>query len=284
VSVSVAANAAETDATGFVVLTRGSDRRRIPYWLRIERPRLGPAVATLARTGTYTGTTARKPSRVRSYRYPDDPTGSGISNDLRGPETVYRFRLTKPVENFGVAIVTQGAITPRVVQDDDENRLMGDPALPLDINPYLTSYGRLEPIAAAILPRPGTYDVVFDSRTADRAGRFTFRFWINDTTPPRVRLLTRTVKRGGTLRLDVFDAGSGVDPSSFITSIDGRGVLVSNPPLSRTATIAVPARLAPGTHRLVVQVSDYQEEKNMEDVGPILPNTTTFRTTFTVAG
>jgi hypothetical protein len=38
--------------------------------------------------------------------------------------------------------------------------------------------------------------------------------------------------------------------------------------------------LARGTHRLTVQVSDYQETRNMEDVGPILPNTRTISTTF----
>jgi hypothetical protein len=31
-----------------------------------------------------------------------------------------------------------------------------------------------------------------------------------------------------------------------------------------------------------VVVGDYQETKNMEDVGPILPNTRTFTATFTV--
>jgi hypothetical protein len=42
------------------------------------------------------------------------------------------------------------------------------------------------------------------------------------------------------------------------------------------------ARLARGTHRLSVTVADYEETKNMEDVGPILPNTRTFTATFVV--
>ncbi len=41
--------------------------------------------------------------------------------------------------------------------------------------------------------------------------------------------------------------------------------------------------LARGTHRLTFQVSDYQETRNMENVGPILPNTRTISTTFRVA-
>ena len=37
----VAADAKEGDAMGFVVLTRGTDARRIPYWLHVEIPKLG---------------------------------------------------------------------------------------------------------------------------------------------------------------------------------------------------------------------------------------------------
>ena len=38
--------------------------------------------------------------------------------------------------------------------------------------------------------------------------------------------------------------------------------------------LSVPTtRLSPGKHQLRFVVSDYQEAKNMENVGPILPNT-----------
>ena len=37
-----------------------------------------------------------------------------------------------------------------------------------------------------------------------------------------------------------------------------------------------------GSHKLVLQVSDYEETKNMEDVPPILPNTATLRATVRV--
>ena len=33
----------------------------------------------------------------------------------------------------------------------------------------------------------------------------------------------------------------------------------------------------PGTHVVILTVSDYQELKNMEDVAPIMPNTTILR-------
>ena len=40
--------------------------------------------------------------------------------------------------------------------------------------------------------------------------------------------------------------------------------------------------LAPGKHRLKVSVADYQETKDNENVGPVLPNTRTLATTFRV--
>ena len=42
------------------------------------------------------------------------------------------------------------------------------------------------------------------------------------------------------------------------------------------------AGLGRGRHTLVLQVSDYQESRNMENVGPILGNTRTLRARFVV--
>ena len=50
---------------------------------------------------------------------------------------------------------------------------------------------------------------------------------------------------------------------------------------STTASCRSPrAGSPPGTHRLRLRVSDYQEAKNTENVGPILPNTRWLTTTF----
>ena len=65
------------------------------------------------------------------------------------------------------------------------------------------------PVAGAVLPAPGDYDVVFDSGTAAGAGAFTFRFWIDDTTPPRLKLIST---RGRRLRVRAVDSGAGIDP------------------------------------------------------------------------
>ncbi len=288
VQVSVAAGAPQADVTGFVVLTRGADSRRIPFWLRVTSPQLGrQRHGELTKTGTYSGNTSGRPALVDTYRYPDNPSGVMIPVNLDGPEQVFTVRLTKTVANFGVAVTGHApgvSIQPRVVAEDDENRLTGYPALPINLNPYLAIFFRLEPVAGAVLPSKGTYDVVFDSTSRSNAGKFTFRFWIGDTTRPSARLLTRTLKGSAPLRLRVTDRGSGIDPESLVASVDGVNTSVSYSRSKNLATISL-ARLggaSPGRHKLVFQASDYQESRNMEDVGPILPNTRTLRTSFRV--
>jgi hypothetical protein len=81
------------------------------------------------------------------------------------------------------------------------------------------------------------------------------------------------------LRLRVTDAGSGVDPSSLRATLDGGGVAVRY--RGGIATVSTGA-LGAGQHRLVFRASDYQEAKNMENTGPILPNTRTLSARFAV--
>jgi hypothetical protein len=186
------------------------------------------------------------------------------------------------VANFGVAIVSVGAgawVQPRLVYAGDENRLVGYTGLPTNLNPYYAEFGAAELVVGAVRPAAGAYDVVFDSLSASRAGTYRFRFWIGDTTPPTVRLTTRTVRNGGTLALAVTDRGAGVDPRTLHASVDGSDRVVTL--RGSRATVPVGAVKA-GRHRLVLTASDYQEAKNMENTGPILPNTRVLRTTFVV--
>jgi len=279
-SVSPTAPPATTgDGTGFVVLTRGTDVRRVPYWFRVESPKLGSERArTLTRPGVYGGDTAGKPSLVSSYRYPDD---APVPTDLGGPEQVFRFVLQRPVANFGVVVLSHADgvdVQPRLVRDGDENRLVGYTGLPTDLNPY-SNFGDAEPVVGAVLPAPGVYDVVFDTRTHARPGKFTFRFWVGDTTPPSVRLTTKTVPRGKPVRLVIADSGSGVDRSSLAVRIDGH---LASHVFSRGVLSIGTRGMRRGRHTIRVTVADYQETKNMEDVGPILPNTRTVSAAFTV--
>jgi subtilisin family serine protease len=268
VSATVSPSARTGDATGFVILTRNGNTRRIPYWVEIDRPVLKTEPArTLTRTGTYSATTLGGQSKVDRYRYPTNGDGS-----YPGPEVAFAFRVTKPIANFGVAVLSGHAV-PHVVFAGDENHLAGLAGLPSNINPYLQTYGAPRLVSGAILPAPGKYEIVFDTRSAKRAGPFTFRFWVNDVTPPSVRVVS---KSGGKVTLSITDSGAGVDPTSVVARLDDRSVSAH----FHNGRLVIAA--APGRHLVVVTASDYQELKNMEDVAPIDPNTTTFRTTVVV--
>jgi hypothetical protein len=275
--------APDAEVTGYLVLSRGAEKRRIPYWFRTGAPRLANAkTAPLRRAGIYSSTTRGGASRVMRYLYPERPSGHGFAVELPGPERVFRVTLKRPALNFGVVITSRArgvTVEPRIVLAGDERRLAGYAALPYNLNPYLRTFG--EPVLASgvILPAAGSYDVVFDSPSAARTGKFSFRYWLNDATPPTAVLRTRRVKSGKPIVVAATDRGAGVDPASLVVRIDG------NEQAARftAGQVLIPTGgLRKGRHALRLQISDYQETRNMENVGAILPNTRILTTTFVV--
>jgi subtilisin family serine protease len=269
----VSAQANPGDGTGFVVLTRGGDVRRVPFWFHVEVPRLAlDPHGTLSTPGVYSGNTAGRASRVTTYRYPERGIAPGVPTQLGGPEQVFQFTLQNPVANFGIVVLSTGPgvqLSPRLVRNDDENLLDGWTGLPASINPYGT-YGTPVPVVGAVLPAPGTYDFVFDTPTHGQAGPFTFRFWIGDTTPPSISLLGPPGP-GRPVRFAIRDSGSGVDPAALgVKRSGGKRVAFTY----AAGILTIPnASLPPGRQLLTVTASDWQETKNMEDIGPVLPNT-----------
>ena len=283
VNLTTAADAPDAEVTGFVVLTRAAERRRIPFWLRVSVPALAGAKATpLVKPGPRSSTTRGGSSLVNRYRYPENPAERGFATNLAGPERVFRVDVARPIANFGVVVTSRAKgvrVEPRIVHAGNENRLTGFAALPFNLNPYLRGFE--DPVLAAGVLRPGrgAYDVVFDGPSASTAGAFAFRYWVDDVKPPALSFRTRVVKRGALLTIRATDTGSGVDASSLVLQVDGR------PRGARVAagTIRIPtAGLARGRHSLVLQLSDYQETRNNENVPRILPNTAFLRTSFTV--
>jgi len=271
----------EQEASGFIILSRGSDSRRIPFWFRVERPKLPlDRHITLVRPGVYSGDTSRGAARVTTYRYPDIPPGNAsFPVRLPGREVVYRVHITRRFANFGVAVLSRArgvAVEPRIVRANDENRLAGESALPFDENPYRQSDGRHRLVVGVLLPAPGIYDVVFDTPQHGHSGRFTFRMWRGDTRPPVVRVLG---VRGRALELRVTDGGSGVDPTSLSAKVDGQERAVSY--ASGIVRVNL-AGLHSGRHSLGFSVADFQEVKNNENVAGILPNTRKVQRTFLI--
>ena len=224
-----------------------------------------------------------RPSRVRAYRYPAAPDPLGVAVRLPGPEQVFRFVLRRPMANAGAVVLSQAAgtrVSPRLVRDGSEDLLAGYAGLPLRLNPYQSRYFGLEPVVGVFRPTAAAYDLVFDTTSRLVAGAFTFRFWVNDTAPPTVRLLSHSIRRDRPLRLRVTDRGSGVDPSSLAALVDGGYRRVRYLPSRRT--VEVLGAFARGRHRLVLTVADYQETKNNENAAGTLPNTRRLRATFAV--
>jgi hypothetical protein len=270
------------DGSGFVVLTRGADVRRVAVWFHVEVPRLqlDPHRA-LYRPGVYRGNTAGKASRVSTYRYPQRGLARGVPTRLGGPEQVFRFVLRRRVAKFGAVIVRRALgvrVSPRLVAGTDENRVVGYTGIPASLNPY-QGFDRAEPSVGAVLPEPGDYEFVFDTPTRAKPGAFTFRFWVDDTTAPSIRLLRHTGRIGRPIRLAVGDRGSGVDPRSLHAKIGGRSVRLR---YARGVVLLRTTGLHSGRQAVIVRASDYQETKNMEDVGPVLPNTRVLHTTVTL--
>jgi subtilisin family serine protease len=278
----VSQTAAAGDGTGFIVLTRGANVRRVAFWFHVDVPRLGlDPHRILHGPGLYGGNTAGKASRVSSYRYPQRGLAPGVPTRLGGPEQVFRFALRRSVANFGVVIVHRapGArVSPRLVIDNDENRIAGYTGVPVTLDPY-QGLARAEPVVGAVLPAPGNYDFVFDTPTGKRPGAFRFRFWVDDRTPPSIRILGHKHPIGRPLRVAVRDSGSGVDPHSLHGEIGGKSVRLM---YAHGVLLLRTDGLRPGRQGITVKASDYQETKNMEDVGPVLPNTRVLRTKVTL--
>ena len=250
------------------MLTRAAEVRRIPFLVVVNRPLLATAARTLlTRPGVYEGTTKGGSNLIDRYRYP----ARGDST-YPGPEVVYRVKITRLVANFG-AVTLSGRAVPHVVFAGDENHLVGYPGLPVMLNPYFDTFGNSRSVAGAILPVKGVYDIVFDTRGKALAGPFRFRFWVNDTTPPQLKVVPGAP---GTIVVALTDSGSGVDPRSLSATVDGRDVVV------RYEDEKAIIRSRPGTRSIVIQASDFQEAKNMEDVPKIKPNTATLERTVTV--
>ncbi len=283
ISAYVGRGSAPGDLDAYLELRRGADVRRVPVWARVSVGALARhKTLALGKAGLYRGTTLGESSFVTRYRYPENPSGVDVTTSLRGPERVFLLRLTKSAANFGVVIVHRGRgsrVEPRVVAGRDENRLTGYAGLPINHNPYMNEFREPTLAAGALSPTPGAYAVVFDSASRAGAGSFRFRYWVNDVTPPALRLRTRVVREGDDVRVGAVDAGSGVYANSIVAAVDGDVVRAT----FRNGVVSISSRaLASGTHRLRLRISDYQESKNTENVARILPNTRTSTFTFRV--
>src|SRR5262249_18474134 len=74
VAARVTANATPGEQFGFIVLTRGSDTRRIPYFFLVSKPGL-EAEKPIELAQFQVGSTVKGTSRANVYKYPSLPFG-----------------------------------------------------------------------------------------------------------------------------------------------------------------------------------------------------------------
>ncbi len=237
-----------------------------------------------------TGDTRTGVDRVDAYRYPVAPFGNAPDSPPMtedGAEKVYVTTLNAPAANAGVSVVGRVPgvqIDPFYLGALDENTVQGFAGTPVDVNAL--TYDYLDPISAAgsSFPRQQTFYVAVDSGrdrfTGQRlAGPYVLRSWVNDVTPPTLKLLTTRVASGRpTIVARSLDTQSGVDPLSL--TIGYKGVLVgaaSYDPISGIAVFPLPASaptLKTGKITLQLESSDFEEAKNVDTTGTaIMPNT-----------
>ena len=291
VEVDAAANAGTGENYGFVVLTQNGVQRRVPYAFLVERPALANAPVTVLKK-LQTGNTASGASRVSVYCCPLAPFGpppdySGPTMNEDGSEHLYSYEVNEPIVNFGVSVLaaSNGAlIDPFVLGSKDENDVQGYAGVPTDVN-ALTFDANLDVGAAGVqFPRLQRFYVAVDSRAdaftnKSQKGKYLLNSWVNDLTPPAMRVLTTRVSAGRPLLIaQAVDPQSGVDPLSLVVNYKDALIGASAyDPISGLVLFGIPDQapaLKAGKTIAIFRASDYQEAKNINTVGnDIYPNT-----------
>jgi minor extracellular serine protease Vpr len=279
------------DNYGFVVLRRGTVTRKIPYEFYVGRPQLESMQPQRLRKFQL-GDTMNGPSRVGEYCCPAAPFGPppdyfGPTMEETGRETLYVTSIDKPVANLGVAVESASPgseIDPWFLGSPNEHDVQGYAGTPVNVNELMFDFHVDLGTAGASFPKVQRFFVAVDSGAdpfthRPLPGRYILRSWVNDVTPPKVRLLTRRVATGRpTIVARAVDGGAGVDPLSLVISY--RGVLVGAAlydPVSGVGIFPLPksAKTIPvGRTPALLSASDFQEAKNVNSVGAnIMPNT-----------
>jgi subtilisin family serine protease len=285
------ADAAVGEDYGFIVLHRGDVTRKIPYEFFVGRPQAELMQAKRLERFEL-GDTINGQDRIRTYCCPaaafgPPPDYFGPTMDESGTETLYATNITRPVLNLGVAVEsasTGALIHPWFLGSPNERDVQGYAGTPVNVNELMFDFHADLGVAGASFPKIQRFFVVVDSGSdpfthQPLPGRYILRSWVNDTKPPKIRLLTKRVAAGRpTLVARVLDRGAGVDPLSLVIAY--RGVLVGAvlyDPDSGLAIFPLPRQastIPAGRTRAVITAADFQETKNVNSVGDdILPNT-----------
>ena len=274
--------AAAGDSTGFVVLRRGSDVRRIPYWLHVSAPR--------ARRGSRTRgccTAGRLPRRhapregrsSRPTAIPEQARRARRAGAAHRPRAGLPVRAPAAGRQRGRGRPLAGRrrnvrVSPRLVRAGDEDRIAGlhrasAPGQPVPGALLRRRAGRrrlpaeprrLRPrLRHAERPRAGTVHVPLLGERHDAAHG-----------PAAAH--ARCTDAGGCRSSSATGAPGSTRSRCSRWSTATTARLVYRPATGRVE-IVLGRNIARGRHRLVFSVADYQETKNNENASGTLPNT-----------
>jgi minor extracellular serine protease Vpr len=287
---SATAGAPRGDDYGFVVLTRGADRIRVPYYFTVVLPQIGKAPRVPIKK-IQLGDTSKGTDYVDVYRFPQFPfgppafyTGPGMHED--GAEQVYTVHINGHVANAGAAIIAAGTNTlpePWFLGSLNEDDVQGYPGTPVNVNGLTFTYQFDNETAGLDFPHEGRYFVAVDSRAdpyTDESlrGQYLLHFWQNDVKPPKFKFLTKRVTAGRPLLAAITtDRGAGVDPLSLVVGYKQTLLLAAFYDPSSGLVIWLldgAPKIGVGKTPMIAVSSDYQESKNVDQAGEnILPNT-----------
>ena len=277
------------DNYGFIVLKQGADQVRVPYYFAVQYPQIGRAPRVTIKRDQL-GDTSKGVNHVSAYRFPSWPfgpppsyTGKAFNED--GAERVYTVRVSEHAANAGVAVVAAGIgalVEPWFLGSLNEDDVQGYPGTPVNVNGLTFEYQFDNGAAAVDFPREGRYFVAVDSRADPYTneplrGQYLLHSWQNDVTPPRFKFLTKIVSAGRPMLAAIAsDRGAGIDPLSLVIGYK-RTLLLAALYDPGSGLILWPLDGAPkigvGRTPMIAVASDYQESKNIDQAGRLLPNT-----------
>ena len=260
------------------MLTRGAGTLPDPVLVRHRHARRSraPSRPPCGSAGSYKATTKGGTDARHALPLPGEPGRLRLqSRRSPAPSASSGSTLSRPAANFGVVVTSRAPRRPRRAADRPRrrrappDRLRRAAVQPEPVPAHVRrararrrhdpARGRRRTTSSSTAPRPRA-----PARSRSATGSTT-------STPPALRAADAAREARRRLVVGASDRGSGVDPASLVVRIDGdehagRLTAGTDPHRRRTAS-------ATGRHALRVQVSDYQESRNMENVGRILPNT-----------
>ena len=279
-------------------LRRLDERRRLaadPVLLRGLEARCSRTCRRPSCVSSRRGDTSHGQNVVSLYRFPTwpfgpPPTYSGAPYGEPGAEKLYTIQLGVPVVNFGVSVLAQSAnseIDPFVLGSKDENDVQGYAGLPVNVNGLMFDYRADIESAGASYPLAKRYYIAVDSGSdaftnKSLAGQYVLRAWVDDLTPPSLKLVTTRIAAGRPTVVAVTkDSQSGIDPLSLVLNYNGNVLLGASAydPTTGLVLFGIPSqapaiKAAKKKKAAMLIASDNQETKNVNTIGAnVLPNT-----------